>query len=54
MLSHVEDGKLNLEEKLELSEKERMDAVRDLHVLKEDFKDRDMELDELKIKVRDL
>ena len=51
MLSLVEDDKLNLEEKCDLIEKEKMTLTRDLHLLKEDVKDKDMELEELKIKV---
>jgi len=51
MLSLVEDGKLNLEEKLDSIEEEKLTAIRDLRVLKEDTKDKDMELEELKYKV---
>ena len=52
MLSLVEDDKLNLEEKLESMEQEKMNASRDLHLIREDFKDKDVEIDELKCKVR--
>lgn len=51
MLSLVEDDKLNLEEKVDLIEKEKMNSARDLRHLREDIKDKDMELEELKIKV---
>ncbi|XP_076809692.1 uncharacterized protein LOC143452557 isoform X2 [Clavelina lepadiformis] len=52
MLSIIEDDKLNLEEKLELSEKQHRDTARDLHNMREDMKDKDMELEELKYRVK--
>ena len=52
MLSLVEDDKLNLEEKLDLVEEEKLNATRDLRLLKEDAKDKDIELEELKCKVK--
>ncbi|CAK8682059.1 unnamed protein product [Clavelina lepadiformis] len=52
MLSIIEDDKLNLEEKLELSEKQHRDTARVLHNMREDMKDKDMELEELKYRVK--
>ena len=52
MLSLVEDDKLNLEEKLDEIEKTKMSSARDLHHLREDLKDKDLELEELRIKVK--
>jgi len=51
MLSLTEDDKLNLEEKLDAAEAEKMELTRHLRKIKEDVKDKDLEIEELRCRV---